>query len=163
MRCGMGYCKTMPTCFVEAVKKYGADCPVPVGRSSSNDPGHYIQAWNNDWLVKRLFDQWRYACALHKGVKPARTWFWDADKQEATDWKTTVMHIMNAEYAGNASYEWFDFKEDENGERQMYRVNYFERITDTSDPRIQNPALDYLFSHLDLTVCAAYRELKKLL
>lgn len=155
-----GYCKNMPKCFEEAVKKYGADCPVPVGRSNYNDPGHYIQAWDNDWLVKQLFDQWRYLKAKTKGLKPAATWFWSSDGQEASDWRTTAMGIMNAEYAGNASYEWFDFKEDENGEKQMYRVNYFERIFDTSDPRVQNPALDYIFCHPELTVCAAFREFK---
>ena len=154
------YCKNVPKCFQEAVKKYGADCPVPVGKSSYDDPGHYINGWDNDWLVQCLSDQWKYLRAKTEGLKPARTWFWSSDGQDASDWKTTAMHIINAEYAGNASYEWFEFKEDENGEKQMYRVNYFERITNTSDQRLQNPALDYIFSHPELSVCAAFKAFK---
>ena len=158
--CSYRGCSTMPSCMFKIVEDYGADCPVPVGRCSKNDPGHYIQGWENEWLVARLFNQWRYFKAIKMGLQPARSWFWDADDHDAADWKTTAMHVMNAEYGGNASYEWFDYKEDENGEKHMYRVNYFERIENTDDPRIQNPALDYLFSHPDLTICAAYREFK---
>ena len=70
------------------------------------------------------------------------------------------MNVMNAEYSGNASYEWFEFEEDENGERHMYRVNQFDRIKNIKDPRLNNPALDYLFKYPEKTVAKAFREFK---
>ena len=75
------------------------------------------------------------------------------------DWKTTAMNVMNAEYAGNASYEWFEWRE-ENGEKVMYRVNQFDRIKSIDDPRLDNPALDYLFKYPEKTVAKAFREFK---
>lgn len=151
----------VPKTFRNIVVGFGsAKAKAPAG---FGDDRYYIDCWDNDWLAKRLFGQWKYLKAKTLGLKPAATWFWDADKQQASDWKTTAMHVMNGEYSGNATYEWFEWKEDENGEKQMYRVNQFDRIENTDDPRLINPALDYLFSHPEMTVPQALKEFKRTL
>ena len=153
--------RTVSQVFRGIVEGFGtAKAKAPAG---FNDR-HYVDCWDNDWLAKRLYGQWKYVHAVATGKQPAKSWFlpWD-DNQDPKDWKHTAMRVMNAEYAGNATYEWFDFKEDENGEKQMYRVNQFDRIKDTSDPRLHNPALDYLFAHPEMTVVKALKEFKKTL
>lgn len=151
----------IPTSFDKAVKEYGnPDAKAPSG---FGDNKGYVNCWDNWWLVEQLYKQWKYIHAIANDKKPARNWFLPYDHENATDWKTTTIHIMNAEYAGNASYEWFEWREDENGEKQMYRINQFDRIKDTSDPRLHNPALSYIFSHPKMTVAQAFREFKKTL
>ena len=154
-----GYLKTVPKTFEKIVKEYGAVCRVPSSWGNSQHPT-YINGWHNDWLVKRLYDQWRYAHAQFTGGKPSKKWFFPFDDQNELDWKTTAMNVMNAEYSGNASYEWFEFRIDENGKRQMYRVNQFDRIKSIDDHRIDNPALDYLFTCPEKTITEAFREFK---
>lgn len=149
----------MPKVFEKIVKEYGAVCQVPAG-CGSNQYKRYLNGWDNDWLVKRLYDQWRYAHAHFTGKKPSERWFCPFADQNELDWRTTVMNVMNAEYSGNASYEWFEHRIDENGKRQMYRVNQFDRIESIADHRIDNPALNYLFTNPELTVSAAFREFK---
>ena len=147
----------IPTSFDKAVRKYGnPDAKAPSG---FGDNKGYVNCWDNWWLAERLYNQWRYAHAVFTGKKPARNWFYARQEQNELDWKTTAMNVMNAEYAGNASYEWFEWRE-ENGEKVMYRVNQFDRITDVSDPRLNNPALDYLFTYPEKTMAKAFREFK---
>lgn len=147
----------IPASFDKAVRKYGnPDAKAPSG---FGDNKGYVNCWDNWWLVERLYNQWRYAHAVFTGKKPARNWFYAWQEQNELDWKTTAMNVMNAEYSGNASYEWFEWRE-ENGEKIMYRVNQFDRITDISDPRLNNPALDYLFTYPEKTVAKAFREFK---
>lgn len=147
----------IPTSFDKAVRKYGnPDAKAPSG---FGDNKGYVNCWDNWWLTERLYNQWRYAHAVFTGKKPARNWFYARQEQNELDWKTTAMNVMNAEYAGNASYEWFEWRE-ENGEKVMYRMNQFDRITDISDPRLNNPALDYLFTYPEKTMAKAFREFK---
>ena len=149
----------MPQAFINAVETYGnPEAKAPSGFGENKE---YVNCWNNRWLAERLFNQWRYAHAKFTGKKPARNWFWDSAEQNELDWKTTAMKVMNAEYAGNASYEWFEWRTDENGEKHMYRVNQFDRITDINDPRLDNPALDYLFKYPELTISAALRAFRE--
>lgn len=148
----------VPASFDKAVREYGnPDAKAPSGFGSNRE---YVNCWNNWWLVERLYNQWRYAHAHFTGQKPAKTWFHPWEEQNELDWKTTAMNVMNAEYAGNASYEWFEWRENENGEKCMYRVNQFDRIKSTKDPRLDNPALDYLFKYPEKTVARAFREFK---
>lgn len=147
-------------CFSEAVRVYGSpDAKAPSGVSEKNR--YYVSVWQNPYLSEVLYKQWKYLRAKNKGQNPPRVWFWiKEDDQSPADWKTTARKIINAEYAGNASYEWFDWEETDTGERVMHRVNYFERIDNTSDPRLNNPALDYLFSHPELGSCTALAKFK---
>lgn len=150
--------KSMPTSFKKAVELEGnpeAKAPVDSGGKRG-----YANVWRNPWLISCLYNQWRYAHALYTGKTPSKYWFYTSDDdQNELDWKTTAMHIMNAEYAGNATYEWFDWKV-VNGKEEMYRVNQFDRITDISDPRLNNPVLDYLFTFPEKTVRDALRDYK---
>lgn len=147
----------VPISFDKAVREYGnPDAKAPSGFGANKE---YVNCWNNWWLVERLYNQWRYAHAVFTGKKPARNWFHSREEQNELDWKTTAMNVMNAEYAGNASYEWFEWRE-ENGEKKMYRVNQFNRITDIGDLRLTNNALDYLFTYPEKTVAQAFREFK---
>ena len=147
----------VPTSFDKAVRKYGnPDTKAPSG---FGDNKGYVNCWDNWWLVERLYNQWRYAHAVFTGKKPAHNWFYAWQEQNELDWKTTAMNVMNAEYSGNASYEWFEWRE-ENGEKIMYRVNQFDRIKNIKDPRLDNPALDYLFKYPEKTVAKAFREFK---
>lgn len=152
----------VPQIWHNIVVGYGtAKAKAPAGFGNER---YYVDCWDNDWLVQRLYGQWRYVHTVAVGLKPSKTWFWKWDDQEKdSDWKTTAMHVMNAEYSGNATYEWFEWEEDENGKEQMYRVNQFDRIEKTDDPRLTNPALDYLFSHPEKTVSAAFKEFKQTL
>lgn len=152
----------IPDTFRRAVVEYGN--PETKAPSGFGDNKGYVNCWNNDWLAKRLYGQWKYVHAIAVGEQPAKNWFlpWD-DNQDPKDWKHTAMRIMNAEYAGNATYEWFEWREDEKGEKQMYRINQFDRIKDTSDPRLHNPALNYIFSHPKMTAAQAFREFKNTL
>lgn len=150
----------IPDVFRQAVVNYGnPEAKAPSGFGDNKD---YVNCWRNWWLVERLYDQWRYAHALFTAKKPAKTWFYSWEKQNELDWKTTAMNVMNAEYSGNASYEWFEWRE-EDGKKKMYRVNQFDRITDINDPRLTNDALDYLFTYPEKTVAQAFREFKKTL
>ena len=151
----------IPEAFRKAVVDYGSKEAVAPSVFGSNREGRcYVSTWTNWWLVERLYGQWKFAHALFTAKKPAKTWFYPWEKQNELDWKTTAMNVMNAEYSGNASYEWFEFEEDENGERHMYRVNQFDRIKNIKDPRLNNPALDYLFKYPEKTVAKAFREFK---
>lgn len=147
-------------CFSEAVRVYGnPEAKAPSGTSGKDR--YYVSVWQNPYLAEVLYKQWKYFRAKNKGQNPPRVWFWiQKDDQTLTDWKTTAKQIINAEYTGNASYEWFDWEETESGERVGRRVNYFERIKDVSDPRLDNPALDYLFSHPELGSCTALARFK---
>ena len=150
----------VPISFDKAVREYGSpDAKAPSGFGANKG---YVNCWRNWWLVKRLYNQWRYAHAVFTGKKPAKTWFYPWEDQNELDWKTTAMNVMNAEYSGNASYEWFEWRE-EDGEKKMYRVNQFDRIKNIEDPRLDNPALDYLFTYPEKTVAQAFREFKKTL
>lgn len=141
-----------PKAFEKAVTDYGnPKNQVPVG---FGDNQSYANAWHNDWLVERLYNQYRFAKAKATGKECHLSWFWG--DYDCTDWKETAMHVLNVYYAGNASYEWFKMKDGE-----MCKTNWYERIKDTSDPRLDNPALDYIFAHLDLTIITALRQFKK--
>lgn len=141
-----------PKAFEEAVTYYGNpknQAPVGFGDSQS-----YTNVWRYTWLVERLYNQYRFAKAKAAGKTPPETWFWG--DYDCANWKETAKRVLNAQYSGNASYEWFETKDGE-----MYKTNWYERIKDTSDPRLDNPALDYIFSHLDLTIITALRQFKK--
>lgn len=151
--------RKVPDAFRKAVVDYGSkEAVAPTGFSPKDR--HYVNTWANWWLVERLYGQWKFAHAIYTTKKPANTWFYPWEEQNELDWKTTAKNIMNAEYSGNASYEWFEHKTDENGEKHMYRVNQFDRIKDITDPRLDNPALDFLFAHPEKTVARAFREFK---
>lgn len=159
--------KSMPKKFEYAVVACGsakAVAPTELGGKRC-----YTLCWDNGWLIKRLYNQWRYVHAVAIGKKPARSWFWSNDEQEPSDWKTTAMRVMNAEYSGNATYEWFDsykwFDREggKDGGKAMCRVNQFDRINNTADPRLENPALDYLFAHPELTVADAWQGYRRTL
>ena len=153
--------KAMPERFPLMVCEHGN--PEAKAPSGFGDNKEYVNCWDNRWLAERLFNQWRYAHAKFTGKKAARNWFWDSAEQNELDWKTTAMKVMNAEYAGNASYEWFEWRVNEKGENQMYRVNQFDRIEDTSDPRLDNQFLDFLFTYPEKTLGTAMREFRKAL
>lgn len=151
--------RKVPDAFRKAVVDYGSkEAVAPTGFSPKDR--HYVSTWANWWLVERLYGQWKFAHAIYTAKKPASTWFYPWEEQNELDWKTTAKNIMNAEYSGNASYEWFEHKIDENGEKHMCRVNQFDRIKDITDPRLDNPALDYLFTYPEKTVARAFREFK---
>lgn len=140
-----------PKAFEKAVTDYGNpknQAPIGFGDSQS-----HTNVWRNSWLVERLYNQYRFAKAKVAGKTPPGTWFWGYD---CNDWKETAMRTLNAYYSGDATYEWFEEKDGE-----VYKTNWYERIKDTSDPRLDNPALDYLFAHLDLTIITALRQFKK--
>lgn len=141
-----------PKTFEMAVTDYGnPENVAPVGFGDSQT---YTNVWHYGWLVERLYNQYRFAKAKATGKKCPHSWFWE--DSDCTDWKETAMRVMNAQYSGNASYEWFEEKDGE-----TYKTNWYERIKDTSDPRLDNPALDYIFAHLDLTIITALRQFKK--
>lgn len=159
--------KGMPKKFEYAV--VGCGSVTAIAPTELRGKRCYTLCWTNGWLIKRLYNQWRYAHAEAIGKKPVRSWFWSNDGQEASDWKTTAMRVMNAEYAGNATYEWFDSYEwfdregDKNVGETMHRVNQFDRINDTADPRLDNPALDYIFSHPEMTIADAWQGYRRTL
>lgn len=148
-------------CFSEAVRVYGnPEAKAPSGTSEKDR--YYVSVWQNPYLTERLYKQWKYLHAkANKRTAPQSWILWaNAEERPPEDWKSTAMTVINAEYAGNASYEWFDWEETETGEKVMRRVNYFKRIENTDDPRLDNPALDYLFSHPKLGACTALARFK---
>lgn len=147
----LGFRMDWPKAFEKAVQDYGNPENKPPLGSHNRE---YHNAWHNPWLTKRLYDQYKYARAKANGKKFSKTWFWG--DYDCTDWKETAMCVLNAQYFGNASYEWFEMKDGE-----MYKTNWYERIKDTSDPRLDNPALDYIFAHPDLTISTALRQFEK--
>lgn len=138
--------------FGKAVTDYGN--PENVAPTGFGGNQSYTNVWCHDWLLERLYNQYRYAKAKATGKKCPHSWFWG--DYDCTDWKETAMLVMNAYYSGNAFYEWFEKKDGE-----IYKTNWYERIKDTSDPRLDNPALDYIFSHLDLTITTALKQFKE--
>ena len=148
---GMRHIK-YPKAFEKAVTKYGN--PENIAPTGFGDNLSYTNVWRYDWLIERLYSQYRYAKAKAAGKECPHSWFWG--EYDCTDWKETAMHVMNAHYSGNATYEWFEMKDG-----KIYKTNWYERIKDTSDPRLDNPALDYIFAHLDLTLTTALKQFKK--
>lgn len=141
-----------PKAFEKAVIEYGnPENKAPCGLGNNK---YRTNVWRYDWLLERLYRQHCYARAKATGKTPPKTWFWE--EYDCTNWKKTAMRVMNAHYSGNASYEWFEIRDGE-----MYKTNWYEPIEDTSDPRLDNPALDYIFAHLDLTTTTALRQFKK--
>lgn len=141
-----------PKAFEKAVTDYGNpqnQAPIDFG-----DSQYCTNVWHYGWLVERLYNQYRFAKAKATGKKCPRSWFWE--DYDCANWKETAKRVLNAQYSSNASYEWFEIKDG-----KMYKTNWYERIKDTSDPRLDNPALDYIFAHLDLTIITALRQFKK--
>lgn len=141
-----------PKAFEMAVTDYGnPQNQAPAGFGYDQ---YYTNVWHYDGLLERLYNQYRYARAKATGKKCPRSWFWE--DYDCTNWKETARHVLNVQFSGNASYEWFEEKDGE-----TYKTNWYERIKDTSDPRLDNPALDYIFAHLDLTITTALKQFKK--
>ena len=141
-----------PKAFEKAVTDYGNpknQAPVGFGDSQS-----YTNVWRYSWLVERLYNQYRFVKAKATGKECPHSWFWG--EYDCTNWKKTAKRVLNAYYSGNATYEWFEMKDGE-----MYKTNWYERIKDTSDSRLDNPALDYIFAHPDLTISTALKQFKK--
>lgn len=147
-----GYRIDYPKAFDNAVRDYGNPenkVPVEFGRNKT-----YHNAWHNSYLIKRLYAQYKYARAKATGKRFSKSWFWG--DYSYLDWRETATRIMNAEYSGNASYEWFETRDGD-----MYKTNWYERITEYSDSRLDNPALDFLFNHLDLPPATAMKKFKE--
>lgn len=146
------YSITYPKAFKSAVQDYGN--PENKAPSGFGNNQRYTNVWHNNWLAQRLWNQYRYARARTTGKEFSKSWFWE--EYSFLDWRETARRTMNAEYSGNASYEWFEIEDGE-----MYKTAWYERIANSSDPRLKNPALDYLFSHLDLPPATAMKKFKE--
>lgn len=151
-----GYVPSMPMAFEEAVFKYG-NCPVPTTQrlQDGGEERKMINGWTNKWLVQVLFDAWRHehAKVLYKPATKFR--YFDVDP---SDWRAIVMNVMNDSYTGSSTYEWREKKGN-----NVVTVKKFDVIEDTKDKRLNNPAIEYLFSHPEVPVVRAYKAFKKTL
>ena len=135
----------------------------------------YINGLSSNSIRKRIYDMWGYehkrALRMAVGKDGKHKAYGILSRllcrKHKTDWKDVMTTLLNAEYAGNATYEWFDLvnaAESSDGDeyRHMKRVNQFDLIVDYDDDARTNCLLplEYMFEHPDMTLASIRKNLK---
>lgn len=119
----------VPSRFTEMIKHcYVA---VPLGGSFTHpETNGFINGFDDIRIIRDLYDLWVYVHARVAKLKKVPRYYAieDPEKVESQDLPTwarrEICHILNAKFAGNATFEWFE----RNEEGDLVKTNGFDWI-----------------------------------